>query len=326
MVVCDHFLDRESSRLRRLRLHARDDLRAGPYFAGVGLEMNRRVDRLHRRMREKRQLVRRFKPVAGSKALGDVASRFRDHAILFARGAQILPNILQVKIRVRTFFPVYHQRIEALLGRPHVIADHRDQIVQHDHLLHARNFPGGAVVDLGDLAAENRTGLQGCEFHIGQHRVDAVDGLAVDLVGGVEPLQRLADQPEILRILEWNILSRILRVRCIHQLAIGEFASALRMHDLAIGGRAACRFDLPSLRGGLNQHGARAGAGSAQGLPPRPNRIGIAGGLNAEKRIAVELVARRRVLHHHLRKIGIKLLSEDHRYRSIGALPHDRCG
>ena len=191
--------------------------------------MNRGVHRLHRRMREKRQLVGRIQPVAGGKALGDIAFGFGDHAVLFAGGAQILPDVVRADARVRAFVPVDHERIEALLGRPHVIADHRDHVVEHDDLLHARDFLGGAVVDLADLAAEHRTGRSGCELHAGQHRVDAVDGLAVDLVGRVEPLQRLADQHEILRVLERDILWRRLAARRMRQRAIGKLAPALRV-------------------------------------------------------------------------------------------------
>ena len=167
-----------------------------------GCEMNRAVHRLHGRVREERQLVSRVEPVAGGEALGDIAVGFGDRAVLFAGGAQIPPDIVRADARVRAFVPVDHQRIEALLGRPHVIADHGDQIVEHDDLLHARDFLGGAVVDLADLAAEHRAGRERCELHAGQHRVDAVDGLAVDLVRRVEPLQRLADQHEILRVLQ----------------------------------------------------------------------------------------------------------------------------
>ena len=44
--------------------------------------------------------------------------------------------------------------------------------------------------------------------------------------------------------------------------------------------------------------------------------------LNAEQRIAVELVARWRMLDHDLREIGVQLLGEDHGDRSVNALAH----
>ena len=106
MVVDDHLLDRKPGGLRRLRLHPGHDLRAGPDFAGIRLDMNGGVQRLHRRMGEKRQLVGRIEPVAGRKALGDVAFGFGDRAILFARGAQISPDVFRADGRVRALVPV----------------------------------------------------------------------------------------------------------------------------------------------------------------------------------------------------------------------------
>ena len=142
---------------------------------------------------------------------------------------------------VRPFVPVDLERLEALLGRPHVIADHGDEIVEHHDLPHARNLLRGAVVDLADLAAEHRSMRQRCELHARQHRVDAVDGLAVDLVRRVEPLQRLADIDEILRVLERDILGRGLAARGLRQRAIGKLAAARLVRHLALRRRAACR-------------------------------------------------------------------------------------
>ena len=95
VIVDGHFLDRKSRRFCRLRLHPGQDLRAGPDLAGVGLQTNRGVDRLHRRVREKGKLVGRVQPLAGRKALGDIAFGFRDYAVLFARRAQILPDVFR---------------------------------------------------------------------------------------------------------------------------------------------------------------------------------------------------------------------------------------
>src|SRR5215472_17032384 len=44
--------------------------------------------------------------------------------------------------------------------------------------------------------------------------------------------------------------------------------------------------------------------------------------MNAEEGIAVKLVAGRRMLERDLRKIGIELVSEDHRDRGVDALAH----
>jgi hypothetical protein len=47
---------------------------------------------------------------------------------------------------VRASIPIDLQRVEPLLCRPHVIADHGNQIVKNDDLLHARHVLCGAVI------------------------------------------------------------------------------------------------------------------------------------------------------------------------------------
>ena len=322
VVVDGHFLDREPGRLRRLRLHACHDLRAGPDFASVGLDMNRGVQGLHRRVGKKWQLVRRIQPAAGRKALRDIAGGLGDHAVFLARRAQILPDVIRAEACVRALVPVHHERIEAFFGRPHVIADYRDCIVEHDDLLHARNFLGGAVIDLADLAAEYRTRLQRRELHARQYCVDAVDRLAVDLVGCIEAFQRLADQHEILRVLRRDILWRPLAARVRSQRAIGKLASAFLVDDLAVRGRAACRVDLPLSGGSVDQHGAGAGAGLAQRFPKNAERGRASCRLDAESGIRVQLLVSRGMLKNDRRKIRVQFFGQYHRDRGVDALSH----
>ena len=122
------------------------------------------VERLHGRVSEERQLVRRLQPVAGGEALDDIADRLGDHTVLFAGRAQVLPDVVRVDARMRAFVPLYDQRIEALLGGPHVIADHRDDVVEHDDVAHAGNLPGGAVVDLPTLPPNTGQALRVANF------------------------------------------------------------------------------------------------------------------------------------------------------------------
>ncbi|MGY4367712.1 hypothetical protein ACVW1A_003777 [Bradyrhizobium sp. LB1.3] len=203
-----------------------------------------------------------------------------------------------------------------------MIADHGDHVVEHDDLAHAGEFDRGAVVDLADLAAEHGAGSDGCELHAGQDRVNAVDGLAVDLVRRVEPLQGLADDNEVLGVLDRDILRRRLALRGERHRAIAELAAARGMRDLALRGRAACGLDTPLAGCGLHQHRARGGAGLAQRRPPGTDRVGVAGRLQAESRIAVELVVRRRVLDLDLAPVGVELFGEHRRDRGVGALAH----
>ncbi len=55
--------------------------------------MNRGVQRLHRGVREKRKLIGCVHPLAGGKALGDIALGSRHHTVFFAGGAQIVPDV-----------------------------------------------------------------------------------------------------------------------------------------------------------------------------------------------------------------------------------------
>src|SRR5260370_35312922 len=220
-------------------------MRAGPYLAGTRREMHRAVPRLHRRVREERQLVFGVEFFALRQALGDVTDRFCDHPFLFARRAQMLPNIIRADARVRAFVPGDDESVETLLGGPHVIADDRDQVVEHHDLPDAGNSLGRAVVDVSDFAAEYRARGKGGELHAEQHAIDALDDLAVGLVGRIEALARVADQREILRVLErWILRHRDIAGR-VDQLAIPARAPAAPVRALAVPPTPPPRTTLP---------------------------------------------------------------------------------
>jgi hypothetical protein len=93
MVVRFHFLERQARGLRRIFLNARDNLTTRPHLATIRRDVDCAVERFHRCMRQERQLVFAIDPFALSQALGDIADRFCDHAVLLAGGAQIVPNV-----------------------------------------------------------------------------------------------------------------------------------------------------------------------------------------------------------------------------------------
>ena len=82
---------------------------------------------------------------------------------------------------------------------------------------------------LVELAAEHRAILDRGAQHAGQLDVDRVDLAAVELVGGVEPLQRLAGDLPVLRILELD------------GLGIGRRDLRRGRRDLAVAGLALAR-------------------------------------------------------------------------------------
>ena len=273
-------------------------------------------------MGEKGQLIRRFQQVALGQALGDVARGFGDRALRFAGGAELFPDVVGRNGGIGPLVPGDVERAQALLGRPHVIADDGDQIVEHDDLTHAGEALGFGVIDVPHRAAEHRTGGNGRELHAGRHGIDSVHDFAVDLVGGVEPLERVADQFEIFDVLERRIVRRREAAGAVDQRRIGEPAAARLMDGLAVLGVNAGGIHFPLLRSGLNQNGARAGGCLAQGQPERAHRIRIAGDLDAERRIAVELVIRRRGFERHSLEGRIEFLGQDHGDGRIDALAH----
>ena len=99
------------------------------------------------------------------------------------------------------------ERIERGLGVPPGVGHDRDGGVLHLHdLLDAGHLGDLRVVEAHHLGAEHRRILDGGVEHAGQLHVDRVDLRAVELVGGVEPLQRLAGDRPGLRILELDVL------------------------------------------------------------------------------------------------------------------------
>jgi hypothetical protein len=89
-----------------------------------------------------------------------------------------------------------------------VVADDRDEIVENDNLSDPRHGLGPLVVDMRDLAAQDRTARERGDLHAGRPGVDAVDSFAVDFVGCIQPFQRLADEFEICRGLKRRIWRR----------------------------------------------------------------------------------------------------------------------
>ena len=76
----------------------------------------------------------------------------------------------------------------------------------------------------------------------------------------------------------------------------------------------------------LDKHRPHRRASGAQRFPESANGIGIAGDLDAEDRIAVELVVGRCMLEHDPCVITIELVAKDHRHRGIDALAHLHLG
>ena len=284
--------------------------------------MHGAVHRLHRRMGEERHVIGRFEFRSLAESLADVAGRFRHRAISLARGDEAVQHVGRRHVGVRPFVPSDVEGVEALLGGPHVIADHRDEIVENDDLPDSRHGQGSCVVHMRDLAAEYRAARERGDLHALGPRVDAIDGFAVDLVRRVEPFQRLADQLEIRRGLERRILRRSELGGRLRKLAVSRLLSARIVNDLAVLRPAGGRIDAPLRRRGLDQHGAGGRAGDSHRLPERADGGRAAGRLEPEQRVRVELVVRRRSDDRHVFEGRVELLGKDHGEGGVDALPH----
>jgi len=265
--------------------------------------------------------------VAGIERLGrrrigvlDVAGLACHRATFAGAFGQHRIDLVVRQIGQRAQIPVDLECVAALPGGPVAVGQHRHAVRDGDDLAHALDCLGGAVVELGNLGAGLRRARHHRHQHAGQVDVDAVFRRAVDLGRGVQALERLAQQLEVLAVLQRRVLRRGELGGCHGECAIAEFLP-LRPEHLTERGAALRGLDLPLRGRSAHQHRARCGAGLAQGCPVRPHRGAAAGGLHAEHRVRVGLVDRR-LLDAHRFPVGIELLGQQHRDGGVHALAH----
>ena len=239
MVMHPDLLGRNAGHLRGGGLGAGRDLGAHPYVAAVLAYLDRAVQGLHRGVREERHLVDRLDLLGGAgHRLGDIALLARDRPRLLRGRLELLHDIGGTELGVWALVPADVERGKALLGRPHMIGDHRHGVVEADHLVHALDRLRLGFIDAGELAAEHRTGGNGGDFHTGDLHVDAVLGLAVDLVMAVEALGGGTDELEVLRVLERDPVRPRQHCCLIDQGPVVELAAGRHVDHLALLGAA----------------------------------------------------------------------------------------
>ena len=143
-----------------------------------------------------------------------------------------------------------------------MIADHRDGIVEANHLAHTFKGHGFAVVHALQLAAEDRTRGDRGEGHAGDHCVDAELRLAVHLFRRVEALCGRPDEGKVLGTFERDILRHGKFRGRADESAIFESLPGRRNH-LALFGATRGWLDLPLGRGRLDQHDPSRCSGAA---------------------------------------------------------------
>ena len=133
---------------------------------------------------------------------------------------------------------------------------------------------------------------------------------------------RCADQLEVGRLLECNLLRHRQLGGGIDQLAVAEPAAGGGVHDHAVLRTTGGRSDVPALRGCRHEHDPRRRAGAAQRDVRAANGSRTARQLSADERIRIDLVIGRRVLDHNLVDIHLELFGDQHRQRRVGPLTH----
>ncbi len=300
-------------------------LRRPPAFALLRRPARGEVHRLHRRVVLIRIVVDRLD------LLGSAGERGFDIAVLhaderFGRIETGLQDCVDRRARhlgARALVPNHRQCIDRGLGVPPGIRNDRDARIAHLHDLfdtwHARDLGG---VEALDLAALHRAIADRRVQHAGQLQIGAVHLFAGELVVGVEPLDRLADELPVLRILEWHVFRRFQLRRGFGHFAVGGLAPARVVRDDAVRHRAFGHRYFPLVRRRLHQHHSRRRAAFAHVFVRHADAAAATGGKVAPDALARDALPRRRVLGGHLRPIALQLLGHHLRQTGEGALPH----
>ena len=314
---------RQSAASGRRQLSPLLHLRRRPHLARAVVNVGGRVHGFHRRVRQKRSLIRCLED--GSARRGRIAARQCNvFAAVREREMSGLSKQLRAReLRVRTLVPGDRQGVAALKCGPRILRDHGDAVRDPDHVVHARYGTCLAVVDVFDASAEDRRARDRCVHHPRQPDIDPILCRTVDLRRNIGSRPRLADQRETAGRFERNILrhGELRGSRCERTVRSGAVRSGM-IHD-AVSRRALRTVDVPLVGRGGDEHGPRGGTGMPQREPRAVDRRTPARRLFAELRVDVGGV-RRCELGGDAPRIGVELIGENRRQTVNDALAHFR--
>ena len=174
-------------------------------------------------MRQHGQFVHRLNAPSPNRCR--FAKRINRRSFLPRRVLHGLVRGSRAVVLVWPFVPADSEGAPPINCSPNRIGDHGNRRVRNlHHLRHPRNLPRIFIVETSHLPAKHRTARQHGVLHVGQAKINAINRLALNLVRGVNPRNRLAYNLVILSRLERRIGGNGQRGRSARQFSVGKLA------------------------------------------------------------------------------------------------------
>ncbi len=288
-------------------------LRRAPDLAAVSGPDGRGVHGLHSGVVQERVAVGRLVGLRGGVERGRGVARLVSHKGIVGVQAfvQHRADAGAIDLAGLAGFPGYRQRLDRLVGTPPGVGDHGDCVVVQGHNSldtgHVFDFVG--VVGL-ECPAPDRAGHDRCVHHAGQVQVGAVDLFARELVSGIQPRHRRADQLPVLRVLEGHGLGRCERRCGGGNGAVAHAAPAGDVGHDAVFGPALAGINAQALGSRPDQHLAAGGTALPHILVAAANAAAAAGGEIAPDPVPGQVFPRGRIFRLDLRPVALQLFGD----------------
>src|ERR1700681_829399 len=166
VIVNDDLVQRQSGGFCGSGLGSREGLVADPDFAAVLADMYGAVHRLHRRVREERNLIGRLDlGDSGRHSFLGIADVLRNRPRTQRSLFELAHDLVCVELGVRSVVPFDHQGRQPFLRGPHMVGYDRDGVVEPYDLTHALDSLGLRIIDALHATAENGRLREGPNLH-----------------------------------------------------------------------------------------------------------------------------------------------------------------
>ena len=298
-------------------------LRAHPRVNAVLAPMRRRVERLHRRVRQIGNLIQSFDHSGRlSKGGVDIAMAAAVIERPIERRAILGGELCAIRGPGRAEVPFDCHGVKRFLGPPEIVRHNRHAIGhRHGGEDSAPPGDGGEIVRL-ELAAEHRAIGDGGIGHTRQTRINSEARRTSHLERRIDALQSLADQLELVGRLDRGFRGERDFGGVRGELAEGERTPRGRVPHKAIADDARGRFHIPFRRGRRDEPRAGGSARLLQEHARGAHRPGAPGAHRLIDIVVGEVPVGGSVFDLHLGEVAFQLLGQDHRHRREHALTH----